>query len=808
MIQIRIKMLAYTGLLFLILPCLVRSNILADYVKTEGAWIYSARESRYSAFDVEECATKCTVETQFLCRAFLFTQKNQECITTADNSHTKLVVRRPNVVLYEKQAFILECKSGNGASYRGTATKTASGRTCQKWASDTPHKPNYTPENNPHSDLEANYCRNPDNDTTGPWCYTLDVNTRWEYCRIQNCEEECMFCSGENYRGRISQTEDGVICQRWDSQTPHLHGYSSNTFPDKHLEENYCRNPDGEPRPWCFTTDSKNRWAFCNIPRCTEEPPAIEGETECYTGKGHSFRGAVSTTISGRTCQRWDAQNPHLHSRTPDNYPCKGLEGNYCRNPDNEKEPWCYTTDPNTRWEYCQVPKCGLVPRVPTNEDGPTDCFNGNGYNYRGTASVTQSGKRCQEWNSMTPHRHQKTSHNFPNAGLVDNYCRNPDQDSAPWCYTTDPSVRWEYCRISKCNALQPQSPTIVPVHGEGDEISQTSDGQPDCQVGNGVTYRGTKSTTSSGRTCQNWSAMTPHFHRDFTPETHSDAGLEENFCRNPDADPDGPWCFTTDFQKRFDYCSDIPICGQLSNECGRSTLKPKKCFGRLVHGCISKPYSWPWQISLRTNFGAHFCGGTLIDTKWVLTAKHCLKRSRNPSVYKVFLGIHRESAREPSRQIIDIDKIVLEPNENDIALLKLRRPAFLSDKVALICLPVQGYILPSGVGCYITGWGEFQGTRDDEFLKQIVIPVIENEVCNHPEHLNGTVKNSNLCTGHYRGCLGDNGGPLVCPNSEGRYILQGVTSWGLGCPRRIKPGVHIRVSFFADWIENTIRNG
>ncbi|XP_072359756.1 plasminogen [Scyliorhinus torazame] len=805
-------MLAYTGLLFLILPCFVRSGRLDDYVKTEGAWIYSAHESTYPTVSVEECAEKCNVETQFLCRAFLFTQKNQECITTADNSHTQLMVRRQNVVFYEKQAFLLGCKLGNGANYRGTATKTVSGRSCQRWASNIPHIPNYTPENSPHADLEENYCRNPDNDTTGPWCYTVDVNLRWEYCQIQNCEEECMFCSGENYRGKISQTEDGVTCQHWDSQIPHLHGYNPSVFPDKYLEENYCRNPDWEPRPWCFTTDSNKRWSFCSIPRCAELPPAVEGETECYTGKGQVYRGVISTTISGRTCQRWDVQDPHTHSRTPGNYPCKGLEGNYCRNPDNEKEPWCYTTDRDTRWEYCQVPKCGLVAPVLTNEGGPTDCFNGNGYNYRGTTSVTRSGKRCQEWDSMTPHKHLKTSSNFPDAGLVGNYCRNPDQDSVPWCYTTDPSVRWEYCRISKCNTGRPQSPAAIPVPGEGDEAPQVSDGQPDCQIGSGVTYRGTRTTTSSGRTCQKWSAMTPHSHRNFTPETNPNAGLEGNHCRNPDADFNGPWCYTTDPQKSFEYCDDIPKCEQQPNECGRSTVEPKKCFGRIVGGCVSKPYSWPWQISLRTSFGAHFCGGTLIDTKWVLTAKHCLERSSNPSAYKVYLGIYRDSALETSRQIINVDKIVLGPNRNDIALLRLKRPAILNDKVALICLPTKGYILPSEAECYVTGWGETQGTGGEGLLKEAGFPVIENKVCNRPEYLNGRVKSNELCAGNIEGavdsCQGDSGGPLVCPNSEGSYILQGVTSWGLGCARRMKPGVYVRVSFFIDWIKNTMRNG
>ncbi len=37
----------------------------------------------------------------------------------------------------------------------------------------------------------------------------------------------------------------------------------------------------------------------------------------------------------------------------------RGLDNNYCRNPDNERMPWCYTTDSETRWEYCKVPSCG-----------------------------------------------------------------------------------------------------------------------------------------------------------------------------------------------------------------------------------------------------------------------------------------------------------------------------------------------------------------------------------------------------------------------------------------------------------------
>ncbi|XP_078666806.1 putative apolipoprotein(a)-like protein 2 [Branchiostoma floridae x Branchiostoma belcheri] len=79
----------------------------------------------------------------------------------------------------------------------------------------------------------------------------------------------------------------------------------------------------------------------------------------CQVDNGASYRGTVSVTATGRTCQRWDSQTPHGHDRTPANYPSAGLEGhNYCRNPDGWYRLWCYTTDPYKRWDNCAVPVC------------------------------------------------------------------------------------------------------------------------------------------------------------------------------------------------------------------------------------------------------------------------------------------------------------------------------------------------------------------------------------------------------------------------------------------------------------------
>jgi len=90
------------------------------------------------------------------------------------------------------------------------------------------------------------------------------------------------------------------------------------------------------------------------IQRYDEEP---SDGSECYTlTDGSDYRGTVSTTPNGRTCQQWTNQSPHQHTMLPENYPNSGLgDHNYCRNPDNAAGPWCYTTDPAQRWEYCDV---------------------------------------------------------------------------------------------------------------------------------------------------------------------------------------------------------------------------------------------------------------------------------------------------------------------------------------------------------------------------------------------------------------------------------------------------------------------
>ncbi|XP_074944138.1 plasminogen-like isoform X2 [Phalacrocorax aristotelis] len=481
---------AAAAFLFLFLLSSVKGDILDDYLRTDGVWLLSRNKQFYKTNNEKECAEKCEAERNFICRAFLFTRKKLECLTLAENAKMTVTFSGTDAVLYEKKIYLLQCKRGIGKDYRGMEAKTRRGIPCQKWAEKTPHHPNFTPEKHPNAGLDENYCRNPDGDESGPWCYTTDPATRFDYCNIPDCEDQvthtaevptgdCMQCNGEDYHGEVSRTESGHECQRWDAQEPHMHGFTLKHFPKKDLKMNYCRNPDGELRPWCFTTSPAKRWEYCNIPRCTTHPPVSGLGSQCLSGKGEGYRGRIAITESGNACQHWNTQFPHKHGWIPDRYPCKGLEENYCRNPDGEKRPWCYTINSRVRWEYCAIPHCDGTEQgiadAPVQVPPSEECYRGKGQSYRGTTSITASGKICQAWNSMFPHRHEKTPDRFPNADLRHNYCRNPDGDNSPWCFTTDPNMTWEYCSLKKCDDPTQEPPPNDPPATTAQSIGLTT---------------------------------------------------------------------------------------------------------------------------------------------------------------------------------------------------------------------------------------------------------------------------------------------------------------------------------------------
>ncbi|XP_070611193.1 hepatocyte growth factor isoform X4 [Erythrolamprus reginae] len=400
----------------------------------------------------EQCAKRCSRSKGllFICRAFAFDKTAKRChwlsFTSLDNGVRKK--HDSTFILYEKKDYIRNCIVGKGATYKGNISVTKSGIECQAWNSTIPHEHSYRGK-----DLQRNYCRNPRGEEGGPWCFTSDPKTRHEVCKIPLCSEvECMTCNGEGYRGPMDHTETGKECQRWDLQRPHRHPFRPEKYPDKGFDDNYCRNPDGKPRPWCYTLDPNTPWEFCSIKPCAQNvvrsSSAVMETTECIQGQGEGYRGTVNTIWSGIECQRWDSQLPHQHNFTRENFKCKDLRENYCRNPDGAEVPWCFTTNPNIRIGDCsQIPKC--------NASTEKDCFRGNGTNYMGNLAQTRFGLTCSRWdkNIQDLRRHLPIYKDLDISKVKKNYCRNPDDDAhGPWCYTSNPKMPWDYCRISRCD--------------------------------------------------------------------------------------------------------------------------------------------------------------------------------------------------------------------------------------------------------------------------------------------------------------------------------------------------------------------
>ncbi|XP_062269853.1 plasminogen activator, urokinase b [Platichthys flesus] len=95
----------------------------------------------------------------------------------------------------------------------------------------------------------------------------------------------------------------------------------------------------------------------------------VEGR-QCYDGVGLYYRGRVSQSQSGRTCEEWDSETRERFMASD----VKAGRHNYCRNLNLRRRPWCHVRkNHQLRREYCDIPRCSSESLPASPSPGSTD---------------------------------------------------------------------------------------------------------------------------------------------------------------------------------------------------------------------------------------------------------------------------------------------------------------------------------------------------------------------------------------------------------------------------------------------------
>ncbi|XP_046819201.1 CLIP domain-containing serine protease 2-like [Vespa crabro] len=272
-------------------------------------------------------------------------------------------------------------------------------------------------------------------------------------------------------------------------------------------------------------------------------------------------------------------------------------------------------------------------------------------------------------------------------------------------------------------------------------------------------------------------------------------------------------------------------------DKCGNSNTD------RIIGGKNANMGAYPWiarigYIIVKSNpinfKGLDFiCGGTLINKYNVVTAAHCVTNlPKWLKITDVRLGEYNTMTdpdcekgycAEPVQDIkiksINVHKDYNHPKfRNDIAIIRLDKPAIYNEFVIPICMPHSDLLKKDYTGemVEVAGWGiyDIETSKSSKLLQTITMPIQETRKCKEIFKTRATISDQQICVGGVIGidsCRGDSGGPLMKVETIDelpKYYIIGIVSFGVqDCGATTSPGVYTKISHYIIWILDNINS-
>ncbi|EQC27684.1 hypothetical protein SDRG_14522 [Saprolegnia diclina VS20] len=206
---------------------------------------------------------------------------------------------------------------------------------------------------------------------------------------------------------------------------------------------------------------------------------------------------------------------------------------------------------------------------------------------------------------------------------------------------------------------------------------------------------------------------------------------------------------------------------------------------------------------------GPNYCGGAVISPTTILTAGHCADGDwiEYVSIGSHYLSGSKDGERIKVKKIVHHPKFDMDTMVYDYAILELANATTVTP--IEILFDEKDVAGAPGVLGMARGWGTTSsGGSQSNVLKEVGLKIWSNKDCQAAfDKLNKPgltpVDVTMICAGGVGGedtCQGDSGGPLTV-SKDGKDVLVGLTSWGLGCAQAGLPGVYARLSYAKDFI-------